>query len=121
MLDLRLEWFKARARARRHYEEVVLLLEEMRRILKFCDWEESRWLQRASARSVDDADLREGLRAGAIKMARTYNAQKQVFTNQCMHSRALAAEFLQRYSSDGFAVLDAHDHTGHSLCPLATI
>ncbi|KAI0029745.1 hypothetical protein K488DRAFT_14708, partial [Vararia minispora EC-137] len=77
--DLRLEWFKARARARRHYEEVVLLSEEMNRILAFCDWEASRWLQRATARGDDDADLREGLRAAALKMAATYQAQKAAF------------------------------------------
>ncbi|KAI0026857.1 hypothetical protein K488DRAFT_32830, partial [Vararia minispora EC-137] len=61
--DLRLEWFKARARARRHHEEVVLLVQEMDRILTFCDWEARRWLQRGDARSVNDLGLREGLRA----------------------------------------------------------
>ncbi|KAI0027340.1 hypothetical protein K488DRAFT_61873, partial [Vararia minispora EC-137] len=104
--DLRLEWFKARSRARRHHEEVVLLLEEMDRILAFCDWEASRWQERGSARSVDDPDLREGLSAGAFKMAATYNAQKTAFAEQCKASRVLAASFLHRYSHEGYATQD---------------
>ncbi|KAI0029032.1 hypothetical protein K488DRAFT_57293, partial [Vararia minispora EC-137] len=106
--DLRLEWFKARSRARRHREEVVLLLEEMDRVLAFCDWEALRWQKRGSARSVDDPDLREGLSAGALKMATTYSAQKVVFAEQCKASRVLAASFLQRYSPEGYATQDLH-------------
>ncbi|KAI0027110.1 hypothetical protein K488DRAFT_62723, partial [Vararia minispora EC-137] len=104
--DLRLEWFKARARARRHHEEVVLLIQEMDRTLTFCDWEARRWLQRADARSVGDPALLEGLRAAAFKMAATYVAQKAVFGRQCKNSRILAADFLQRYSADGYATLE---------------
>ncbi|KAI0027939.1 hypothetical protein K488DRAFT_60023 [Vararia minispora EC-137] len=105
-IELRLEWFKARAHACRHHEEVALLLQEMDQILTFCNWEASQWRQRADACSAKDPNLREGLRAAACKMAATYDAQKLVFTNQCQDSWVLAADFLSRYRPDGYAVLE---------------
>ncbi|KAF8059257.1 hypothetical protein FPV67DRAFT_1395314, partial [Lyophyllum atratum] len=40
---IRLEWVKARARADRWREEVMLLEEEMRRVLEYCEWRASWW------------------------------------------------------------------------------
>ncbi|KAJ6459377.1 hypothetical protein C8R47DRAFT_1081340 [Mycena vitilis] len=40
--DIRVEWAKARARADRWQEELILLEEEMRRVLEFCSWK-ARW------------------------------------------------------------------------------
>ncbi|KAF8223543.1 hypothetical protein L208DRAFT_1078317, partial [Tricholoma matsutake] len=36
------EWVKAQVRAERWWEEVILLEEEMRRVLEFCQWK-ARW------------------------------------------------------------------------------
>ena len=43
---LRSEWAKSRARANRCKEEVLLLREEMQRVLVFLEWKSEWWLQR---------------------------------------------------------------------------
>ncbi|KAF4618086.1 hypothetical protein D9613_012669 [Agrocybe pediades] len=62
---LRTEWARSRARANRAREEVMLLKEEMRRILAFLDWKGKWWLQRISPRVDVSKDLAEGLRSYA--------------------------------------------------------
>ncbi|KAG5222594.1 CxC2 domain-containing protein [Salix suchowensis] len=66
---LRVEWVKARARADRWQEEVLLLEEEMRRAIAFCKWKAEYWDNAATTRCPDDIDLREGIRAYAYRQA----------------------------------------------------
>lgn len=66
---LRSEWAKSRARAARATEEVVLLREEMRRVLAFLEWKANWWGLRKEARPVEDRALAEGLRAYAEEQA----------------------------------------------------
>jgi hypothetical protein len=67
--DIRIEWTKARARADRWREELILLEEEMRRVLKFCEWKALWWDKRVDCgRDVAPA-LAEGLRAYALAQA----------------------------------------------------
>lgn len=54
---LRSEWAKARARAARWKEEVILLNEEMRRVLAFCDHQAARWNLLAGHRQQECQDL----------------------------------------------------------------
>ncbi|TFK60900.1 hypothetical protein BDN72DRAFT_778834, partial [Pluteus cervinus] len=73
--DLRIEWCKSRARAKRWQEEVLLLQEEMKRVLMFFETEVQVWRSRAEyQKGTDDGDgrhayacqqsaLREGLKA----------------------------------------------------------
>jgi hypothetical protein len=44
-LGVRVEWLKLRARAARWREEILLLEEEMRRAIEFCDWKQRWWRQ----------------------------------------------------------------------------
>lgn len=67
--SLRVEWLKMRARAMRWGEETKLLPEEMRRTLATYLLEEQVWMARATARTVDDPKLREGLVAYACDQA----------------------------------------------------
>ncbi|KAJ7207760.1 hypothetical protein B0H12DRAFT_1034419, partial [Mycena haematopus] len=67
--DIRMEWTKARARADRWREEIILLEEEMRRVLQYCAWKASWWDQRADARTGVAPELAEGLRAYATEQA----------------------------------------------------
>ena len=66
----------------RYVEEVELLLEEMRRVLAFLEWDGNRWNERAlrASKSVNDAcrpsaswenkgPLEEGMRAYALRQA----------------------------------------------------
>ncbi|KAI0028232.1 hypothetical protein K488DRAFT_59094, partial [Vararia minispora EC-137] len=99
--DLRLEWFRACARAWRWREEIGLVLEEMDCVLHFCDWEASRWGDRASSRSVVDEGLQDGLRAYAWKQADMYKTQKATFKKEFKDVRAEVHKFLDRFTPGG--------------------
>lgn len=68
---LRIEWCKARARARRWEEECSLLVEEMRRVLQFWKWEVDGWMGRAEGTGFEDMSPAavEGRRAYAFRQA----------------------------------------------------
>ncbi|KAJ7852029.1 hypothetical protein B0H14DRAFT_2581072 [Mycena olivaceomarginata] len=71
---VRVEWSKACARKDRWVEEVQLLREEMKRVLRMLRWIQGQWQERA----VDErADVTPELRAGL----RTY-AERQVYTHR---------------------------------------
>lgn len=66
---MRLEWYRARARAHRWTEECQLLIEEMRRILAFYQWHESWWREQAERITMVTEAEREGLIAYAYRQA----------------------------------------------------
>jgi hypothetical protein len=95
---LRIEWVRAKARAERWQEEVVLLDEEMRRVIDFGLWKAEWWSTQANkccslpnplSDSADallspplSEDLQEGLRAyaaehEALERAMTANLQQK--------------------------------------------
>ncbi|KAF8137969.1 hypothetical protein K438DRAFT_1638774, partial [Mycena galopus ATCC 62051] len=67
--DIRIEWTKARARADQWREELILLEEEMRRVLAFCQWKARWWDERRRARAGVSAELAEGISAYAKEQA----------------------------------------------------
>lgn len=68
-IALRIQWCKARARAMRWSEEVLMLREEMRRVLAFLSWHEVWWDQQALRRTDLPSEVTEGLAAYAYKQA----------------------------------------------------
>lgn len=66
---LRAEWARSRARVRRATEEVMLLREEMRRVLDFLKWRAKWWDAKASLRSKVGLEMSEGLKAYALQQA----------------------------------------------------
>ncbi|KAJ7509946.1 hypothetical protein B0H11DRAFT_1900369 [Mycena galericulata] len=93
--DIRIEWTKSRARADRWKEEVILLEEEMRRVLEFCAWKARWWDQRvAPARGEGRApitpELAEGLCAYALAQAARERAWGQVWAARWAAVRARA-------------------------------
>ncbi|KAF7965863.1 hypothetical protein HWV62_41204 [Athelia sp. TMB] len=68
---LRIEWCKSRARAMRWSEEVLLLREEMRRVITFLLWHADWWgLQGEGRTDVDiPPEVRQGLQAYAARQA----------------------------------------------------
>ena len=90
---LRLEWAKSRARAARAREEVMLLKEEMNRVLKYLEWRSEWWRQCANVRTGLTKDLTEGINAYAQDQADVQNAL-------CMHFRRLWAAPLQTSEED---------------------
>lgn len=68
--SMRIEWAHAKARADRSAEEEELLLEEMRRVLAYCDWKAAWWRSQAECRDgLVSAPVSRGLRAYAQKQA----------------------------------------------------
>ncbi|KDR66325.1 hypothetical protein GALMADRAFT_1156932 [Galerina marginata CBS 339.88] len=63
---LRSEWARSRARAERATEEVLLLREEMRRVLAFLNWKAKWWSSKQESRPTSDVVLAEGIRAYAV-------------------------------------------------------
>ncbi|KAJ7123325.1 hypothetical protein C8R46DRAFT_1238052 [Mycena filopes] len=70
--SLRVEWCRAKARKRRWEEEVLILREEMRRVLRYLEWQAAWWIARAAPRSTVAAPLQAGLEAYARRQAHTY-------------------------------------------------
>lgn len=70
---VRVEWCKAYARRMRWWEEVQIIKEETRRVLRTLKWEQTQWKRRAnSVKDSDDAGMSDGLRAYALGQAAQY-------------------------------------------------
>ncbi|KAL1724763.1 hypothetical protein EV714DRAFT_222510 [Schizophyllum commune] len=76
---IRVEWAKARARAERWREEVLILEEEMRRVLRYLQWAGDTWLARANASPTQDMCIRAGFRAYALRQRALLGSVAQAF------------------------------------------
>jgi hypothetical protein len=61
------EWAQARACAARWAEEVMLLVEEMRRVLHYMMWRKEWWEKQGEQREETRPDVKEGLKAYAVR------------------------------------------------------
>ncbi|KAG6808450.1 hypothetical protein H0H92_004084 [Tricholoma furcatifolium] len=93
---IRLEWMKARARAERWTEEVILLEEEMRRVLEYCAWQAAWWDQQATCRSTNSAALDEGLRAFAAEQAHMERLRCHIWETRWAPIRHQGLEVLRK-------------------------
>ncbi|KAI9069574.1 hypothetical protein FKP32DRAFT_1559434, partial [Trametes sanguinea] len=72
-VSMRAEWARAKARAERWEEEIELLVEEMRRVVAYFQWQATWWEQQADRRNGMPftaplpLDLMDGVRAFAMK------------------------------------------------------
>ncbi|KZP22586.1 hypothetical protein FIBSPDRAFT_716090, partial [Athelia psychrophila] len=83
---LRLEWAKCKARAARWHEDIKLLEEEMRRVIKFGVTKEAWWRQLPGRRqNVSDPALLEGLRAYAAEHANTEREFREMLITKWAH------------------------------------
>ncbi|KAI0066772.1 hypothetical protein BV25DRAFT_1867938 [Artomyces pyxidatus] len=80
--NLRVDWVKSRARARRWNEEIIHLREEMPRSIKFLDWKAAWWASRAELRPDAPADIRSGLSAYAARQAAVFSGLAAQFKAQ---------------------------------------
>ncbi|KAJ7472821.1 hypothetical protein FB451DRAFT_1036375, partial [Mycena latifolia] len=68
--SVRVEWARARARKIRWEEEVMTLREEMRRVLRYLEWQAAWWKDHVAKRSdMSSLELIAGVRAYALKQA----------------------------------------------------
>ncbi|KAJ7819725.1 hypothetical protein B0H13DRAFT_1661205 [Mycena leptocephala] len=65
--SVRVEWSKARARRDCWVEEVQILWEEMKRVLRFLRWVQDEWERMAKQRTEVDPQLAAGLKAYALR------------------------------------------------------
>lgn len=66
---MRVEWAKSRARVRRWNEELLLVQEEMRRVLEFHKWKAAWWRTQGTLRTQGDATILSGVLGYAHKQA----------------------------------------------------
>jgi hypothetical protein len=85
-LALRIEWCRSRARAMRWSEEVLLLREEMRRVLTFLEWDATRWETRVAEHTGLDDNVTEGMAAYANKQAHVRRSIASSFEQLWRHS-----------------------------------
>ncbi|KAF7353234.1 CxC2 domain-containing protein [Mycena sanguinolenta] len=81
---VRIDWAKTRARCHRWREEVDLLEEEMARVLRYCDWQSSWWMQQQGRRQVDNTQL-EGETAYAVRQAAIQTQLARGFLREWAH------------------------------------
>ncbi|KAJ7035417.1 hypothetical protein C8F04DRAFT_955058, partial [Mycena alexandri] len=100
--SLRVEWCRAKARKRRWEEEVLILREEMRRVLRYLEWQYAWWLARVSVREGEHAELRAGLAAYARRQADMYKGLEQHFREAWSQSiGSIAATMVTEEVEDG--------------------
>ncbi len=60
IIDLRVEYAKAKARVARWHEEILLVVEEMRRTVSFLQWK-ARWWRNLAIEHHNRVDIRRGV------------------------------------------------------------
>ncbi|KAF7374455.1 CxC2 domain-containing protein [Mycena sanguinolenta] len=89
--SVRVEWSQAKARKERWEEEVDLLREEMKRVLRFLRWQGIWWEERRKSRREGvSAELRGGLEAYAARQAAGARAMSRRFKTAWDASAATA-------------------------------
>lgn len=66
---MRVEWAKSHARHQRWSEEVVILVEEARRVITYLDWKAHWWLDQVDLRAGARQDIQDGLNAYAHRQS----------------------------------------------------
>ncbi|KAJ6493720.1 hypothetical protein C8R47DRAFT_1213989 [Mycena vitilis] len=91
--SMRIEWSKALARKDRWAEEVMLLREEMRRVLRYLSWQARWWDERCDARDGQvEAGIGNGLTAYAARQADFHRRLATYFKTQWSGSLGEAAK-----------------------------
>ena len=89
--SLQVEWAKAQARKQRWEEEVLLVQEEMRRVVMYHEWKAGWWHSQAARRSDVDASVVHGVMA---------YAEKQAYFCECL-ARSCVASWLPVLKGNG--------------------
>ncbi|KAF8122736.1 hypothetical protein K438DRAFT_1603507 [Mycena galopus ATCC 62051] len=90
--SVRVEWSKAKARRDRWVEEVQLLREEMKRVLRMLRWTSQRWASRVSGREDIDPELHAGLAAYARRQIYVHRRIAEQFEGDWRGSMATAVQ-----------------------------
>ncbi|KAF6758442.1 hypothetical protein DFP72DRAFT_1064583 [Ephemerocybe angulata] len=85
---IKVDWAKSRARAARYQEEIKIVREEMNRALRFLEWKEAKWYERAGARQAVEevsSEYDDGLRAYARRQGSICLSLKRRFEHAWGH------------------------------------
>lgn len=99
-IGMRVGWAKSKARAERWHEEVLLLTEEMRRVIEYFEWK-ARWWRIQGPRRVDaDGAIQQGAVAYAAKQSTMFENLAKDFAAKwypCLDSNSLPAQWPAKY------------------------
>jgi hypothetical protein len=76
---MRVEWAKSKARAERWHEEILLLCEEMCRIIEYFGWKARWWKIQGPRRCDAGVEVQNGAVAYAAKQAAVYENLSKSF------------------------------------------
>ncbi|KAJ7687974.1 hypothetical protein B0H16DRAFT_1753198 [Mycena metata] len=113
--SVRVEWSKAQARKERWVEEVQLLREEMKRVLRMLRTIQGEWAERAEKRKDIDLPLAAGLKAYALRQIYVHRRIAQTF--YAGWSVSVAAAVQQVVARDGGVYLELLDGEGLDNAP----
>ncbi|KAJ7893749.1 hypothetical protein B0H13DRAFT_1625094 [Mycena leptocephala] len=92
--SIRVEWSRALGRKLRWSEEVMLLREEMRRVLRYLLWQARWWRERVALRDGLSAETAAGARAYALKQADWHQRLGEFFRQKWNVPAVTAAQHL---------------------------
>ncbi|KAJ7343885.1 hypothetical protein DFH08DRAFT_701870 [Mycena albidolilacea] len=92
--SIRVEWSRALARKTRWCEEVMLLREEMRRVLRYLEWQARWWRDRVAPRDDLTVAGAAGVRAYALKQAAWHDRLSEFFRTKWNVPAVTAAQHL---------------------------
>ncbi|KAF7983602.1 hypothetical protein HWV62_20507 [Athelia sp. TMB] len=99
---LRVEWAKCKARQARWHEELMLLQEEMRRVIAFGKSKERWWRERPFQRTDVDPELAEGLASYALELAEQERAFYEMLQKKWATTRSRVEAVLKDLAKPGF-------------------
>lgn len=107
LLGVRIEWARALARKTRWCEEVTLLQEEMRRVLRSLRWEEEEWQRRANITSEMAHDIVHGRRSYAIRQMLSRRRTRESFEALWTQSQAARGKVHTQVDESALAAASA--------------
>ncbi|KAJ6463650.1 hypothetical protein C8R47DRAFT_992586 [Mycena vitilis] len=124
VIAVRVEWSKAKARKERWEEEVELLREEMKRVLRFLRWRAQWWETRRGTRRTNvSQELRGGLEAYAARQAAGAREIARRFKTSWDTSAATAVRMAVRDDAAleaGMTAFVRSEGEGEGQAPVAT-
>ncbi|KAJ7751019.1 hypothetical protein B0H14DRAFT_2541294 [Mycena olivaceomarginata] len=110
--SIRVEWARARARKDRWDEEVMLLREEMRRVLRYLEWQAQWWRDQATRRKDWDSATAAGAEAYALKQG-TWSEHLGGFL-RCQWDLDASTSVREMLAFDAISALDDVDDVAHN-------
>ena len=118
-LGMRVEWAKTHARANRWQEEVLLVQEEMRRVIAFLDWKATWWHSQGRRHSDVRDDIKAGLAAYAARQSHLMQHLAETFA-ALWYPTLLEANLRIEWPHHYISYAQAHPPTFHASRHRAT-